>query len=337
MHLINKNEIDFEKSFIPTNLINDYKYLYCFSKNNQVFMVKKNYKLNDKKYINCFVRLYNKDLKFSKESNLEKFKMYNSLCINNLFIVDNLQDKKKYIGKFVDNKNNNYIINLYEFDIDNYDNLNQQSIMKITYNDNRFIATVLEKNSNGLFFNMTSKDFNIFIDKGILLLPFDTNDYKKEFSQNIYEYLLHQYSSFVNICGNFDLINTKTEEYLTKFPFSFCCNFELNNLDFIINCIIENDIYDNKKYYYIIILKQMICSLYNAQIFDEERIKNFFPYLKKLIMNNIKVNQNKLFNKILKEIIIISSYINNNTIIEINDIKFVLDNNYEQINFKTKL
>ena len=337
MHLINKNEIDFEKSFIPTNLINDYKYLYCFSKNNQVFMVKKNYKLNDKKYINCFVRLYNKDLKFSKESNLEKFKMYNSLCINNLFIVDNLQDKKKYIGKFVDNKNNNYIINLYEFDIDNYDNLNQQSIMKITYNDNRFIATVLDKNSNGLFFNMTSKDFNIFIDKGILLLPFATNDYNKDFSQNIYEYLLHQYSSFVNICGNFDLINTKTEEYLTKFPFSFCCNFELNNLDFIINCIIENDIYDNKKYYYIIILKQMICSLYNAQIFDEEKIKNLLPYLKKLIMNNIKINQNKLFNKILKEIIIISSYINNNTIIEINDIKFVLDNNYEQINFKTKL
>jgi len=44
-----------------------------------------------------------------------------------------------------------------------------------------------------------------------------------------------------------------------------------------------------------------------------------------------------LFNKILKEIIIISSYIKNNQIIEINDIKFALDNEYNIINNKTKL
>ena len=44
-----------------------------------------------------------------------------------------------------------------------------------------------------------------------------------------------------------------------------------------------------------------------------------------------------MFNKILKEIIIISSYIKNNQIIEINDIKFALDNEYNIINNKTKL
>ena len=337
MDLIKQNEIEFEKSFIPTNLLNDYKYFYCLSNSNQVLMIKKNLKLENKKYINCLVRLYNKDLKFSKESKLEKFKMYNFLYVNNLFMVDNIEDNKKYIGKFIEDKNNNYILNVYEFDIDNYDFSNQQTIMKITYNNNRFIITILEKENNSLFFNMSSKDLNNFIDKGILLLPFSSNFYNNDYSKDIYEYLLQQYSSFINICGNFDLVNTKTEDCLKIFPFSFSCNFQVTNLDFIINCIIENDNYNNIKLYYIIILKEIICSLFNSQIFDEEKIKDLVLYFKNLIMNNIKMNKNKLFNKILKEIIIISSYIKKYTIIEIKDIKFALDNNYKNISSKTKI
>ena len=89
MNLINKNEIEFEKSFFPSHLFTDFKYLYCFSNNNQVFMIKKNTKLNDKKYINCLVEIYDKNLKKSKETNINNFKMNNFLCINNLFTLDN--------------------------------------------------------------------------------------------------------------------------------------------------------------------------------------------------------------------------------------------------------
>ena len=54
-------------------------------------------------------------------------------------------------------------------------------------------------------------------------------------------------------------------------------------------------------------------------------------------MNNIKEKGNKNFNKILKEIIIIISYIKTKTIVEINDIKFVFDNNFKDISKNTKL
>ena len=335
MNLINKNEIEFEKSFFPSHLFTDFKYLYCFSNNNQVFMIKKNTKLNDKKYINCLVEIYDKNLKKSKETNINNFKMNNFLCINNLFTLDNNIENKKYISKIERNKNDNYILKIYELEIDNI-YLNQQSIIKITYNDNRFIITVLD-DLMGLSYNIISKNYNNFIDKGILLLPFATNINNENFSQNIYEYLIEQYSLFLNVCGNFDLVNNITEVYLIKYPFSFCCNFDSRNLEFIIKCIIENDDCNYEKYYHIIILKQTICSLFNIQIFEEEKIKDLIPYFKKLIMNNIQNNQNKLFNKILKEIIIISSYLKNIDFINFNDIKFALDNNYKNIKFKTKL
>ena len=155
MNLINKNEIEFEKSFFPTHLFTDFKYLYCFSKDNQVFMLKKNTKLNDKKYTNCLVKIYDKNLQKTKETNINNFEMNNYLCLNNLFILDNKIDNKKYISK-IEKNNNNFILKIYELDINNNIYLNQQSIMKITYNDNRFIITVLD-NSMGLSYNIISK------------------------------------------------------------------------------------------------------------------------------------------------------------------------------------
>ena len=47
-------------------------------------------------------------------------------------------------------------------------------------------------------------------------------------------------------------------------------------------------------------------------------------------MNNIKYEKNKIFPKILKEIVFISSYIKNK-IIEIKDIKFIFDENDKSV------
>ena len=57
----------------------------------------------------------------------------------------------------------------------------------------------------------------------------------------------------------------------------------------------------------------------------------------KLILNSTKVKETKLFKEFLKEIILISSYIRKNNIIEIADIEFVFDENYKNISDKTKL
>ena len=62
----------------------------------------------------------------------------------------------------------------------------------------------------------------------------------------------------------------------------------------------------NINLYYIMIIKQIICCLYNGDIFIEEQISDLINYFNKLILNHIKKeNEKKLFHKILKEIIII--------------------------------
>ena len=310
MALLKENEIQLENNFIPTKLFGDDKFLYCFSNSNQVLMIKKHYKMKNQLYINCSINLFDKEIKLIKElKNLESFKMYNSLGINNLFILDNEEENKTYMGKFIDKKNNNYILNIYE--LYNNNKKIENVVLRVSYGDNRFVTIKLVKNKNILGFYMSTKETNNLIDKGVSFLPFDCKYYynRNDCSNDIYEYLLQQYSSILNLCGNFDLMNIEKEHNIIKNPINLCCNFEQKNLDFVIKNIIENDIYDNIKLYYIIILKQIICSFYNSDIFVEEHLDELISYFKKLIMNNIKEKGNKNFNKILKEIITIISYI----------------------------
>ena len=153
INLIKENEIELENSFIPTKLLNDNKYLYCLSNSNKIFIIKKNYKLNNQKYANCMIISYDKDMKLNKELNSQSIKMYNCLSINDLIIIDDIDNKNKYIGKFICTSNDNYLLNVFEFS--NYKNkayeenyigihnkyLNQKE-MNICYNNNRFIITI---------------------------------------------------------------------------------------------------------------------------------------------------------------------------------------------------
>ena len=332
--LVNNNEIKLEKNFIPKRLYNDNNYLYCISSINRILMIKRNPKVNKQKYINCKCKLYEKDLKYNKEiSELELLpnRMYNSLSVNNLFIVNNIDCQTKYLSKFVNIQNDNYILYLYE----NNDDRLLENRLKVTYNDNIFVITKII--GHQLFFEMTSKDFNSFIDKGISLLPFSSSIYNNKFSNNLYEYLLEGYSSFLNLCGNFDLLNAVKEQYLINFPFSICCNFDQNNLYCLIQNLIKNDGNENIQLYFLIIIKQAICSLFNSEILNEDIIiKDLIPYFKKLIKNGVNSKENKLFNKLLKEIIDISTYIKNSEIIQINEIEFVLEKDYNKINYKSK-
>ena len=330
---IKEGEIDLKKPFIPKRLYNDNNYLYCISDINEVLIIKLNSKLDYQKYMNYSFRLFENDLMYYTEKNdLSLYKMYNSLCINNLLILYNTSNNKSFIAKIIIKENKNCIINIFSMG----EKSEIKDSVKIAYNECKFIVSKIMNRDYGVYYNMTSKNFNNLIDKGIALLPFNSKIMNNNNSHDFYEYLIQEYSSFLNLCGNFELINAEKEKNLIKFPFDFCCNFDQNILYFLIDNIIENDISDNTKLNYIIILKQIICCLYNTKLFKEEIVEKIIPYFKKLILNMINSKEKKLFNKILREIIDISSYIKNNTIIDIDEIKFVFDEGYHNISIKSK-
>ena len=332
---IKNGEIELEKSFIPIELYNDNKYLYCISNTNRMLLIKKNNKLNDQNYINCNIRPFeNNSIKFEEINNISLFKMYNSLCINNLLILKNITNQKIFIAKFLIKENGNSILNIYET------KGIQNNNIYIAYNDGRFVITKSVGPINGkinLCYDITTENFNHLIDKGLLLLPFNSNKENYKFSNDLYECLIQEYSSYLNLCGNFDLINAEKEKILIKEPFAFCCNFEQNILYFIMDNIIEKDNSENIKINYIIILKQIICSLYNSEMLNEDIIRKIIPYFRKLILDKIKSKETKFLNKILDEIIVISSFIKDNTIIEIDEIKFALDKELNDINIKSRI
>ena len=328
--LIRKGEIELNKeNFEPFLLLNDDKFFYCISKsNNSMVILKKNIKLDNLKYIQ-----YN--LASSDKKNIaffSSFKNYNSLYFNNLFIVNSTDDGKKYILKLIKNKDDSYFINYF---LNDEEEIKFDDFPMISYNDNQCIVSYLDNKSKKLNISICLQKNHFFDCKGITFLPFQSYQYNNNCSNNIYEYLLQEYSSYMNIFGNFDLLMSDEEYILEDNIFSLCCNFDENNLDFIINNIIENDNCNNIKLYYIIILKQLICTLYNINNYKEKKIEKIIPFFKKLILNNMKAKNNKIFNIILKEIVVIASYMTSN-FIEINDVKFMFDGKDKSIKNKTK-
>ena len=334
MRLLKEDAIKLKKDFIPIKLYNDNKYLYCISLSNEILMIKRNYNLDYQKYLIGSFRLFENDLlSYEEITDLSDYQMYNSLYFNNLFFLQNKYNKVIPAKLFIKN-NDTFILNIYNT---SQNSINDESI-KIIYNNNRFIITKFNEypEEHTLLYDMTSKDFNHLIDKGIKLLPFDSNISNHNYPDNIYEYLIQEYSSLLNLCGNFRMTNEKLERNLLGYPFSLCCNFDENIIYFILHEKIENDNNDVNILNYIIILKQIICSLYNVNKFKEESIKELIPYLKKIILKIINSKDKKHFNKVIKDLMEILSYIKNNTIIEMEEIKFFFDKEYKDINIKSK-
>ena len=326
--LIKEDQLDFKK-YSCSQLLNDSKYLYCICKEEKdykVLVIQKKLKLDNQKYTKLKIYLGKDEY---KEPFL--FKIYNCLSINNIFILE--LNEEKYIANFSLNEKDEYV--LYISKLNN--NINEIEIknIKLSFNNNIFFLTKIDK--NGYNINITRKERNDFIKEGLSLLPFDSNNYNNiSYANNTYEYLLQQYSSYLNYYGNFDLLSKETENNLVEENFIYCLNFKENILDFFIKKIIEKNEKENLdiKLYYIIILKQCICAMYNSGIFEEKKIKNLFDYLKAFIKKNIEEkNNSKIFNKILKEVIYIMSYINESTIIEIKEMENYLVKDINRTNF----
>ena len=65
---------------------------------------------------------------------------------------------------------------------------------------NKILKEIIEISSyikdNSLLYDMTSENFNNLMDKGIYLLPFNLKILNDNYSEDIYEYLIKEYSSF---------------------------------------------------------------------------------------------------------------------------------------------
>ena len=304
-------------------LFSDKDNIYIYSSETKLFVMKKEYLMNS-------FEIHELSINCKKEGiSINNYKYYNNFNLENLLILENKNDINDLLLVQINREDNKYILNLFPIKPNSPDN-NQR--YKITYNENVFI--IIKLNDNKVYFSFTKVEVDNFAEIGFQFLPFNTNLIKDAYNKNrnddIYKRMIKDYSYFVNLYGNFDLYEFKKIN-LTQFPFSLCFNINQNNLNFINDQILLEE--DNEmNYYYIIIFKQFICSLYNTNLFDINMASKVFEYFKKIIMNSKNNKSDKYQNKILKEITYISSYLNDYNIIEIEEVEKIMkegENDYK--------
>ena len=330
---IKLNDFDCSDSY----LYSDQKYLYVISGENKIFVLKKNYSMENFEFS-----------KLAKDSNIKNSikddKNHNCFNINNFIILEKKKESKidLFIVDFY-KENNEYKYRNVKMNLpDAFFEDNEKIKYIISYNDNTFLVTKINAN----YINISSSDFNAkdFILNGIQFLPFDYDcSYSYTHINNndlIYKNLLREYSIFVNLYGNFDRINKDLENILLSYPYSFCFNINSNNFNYVLEQIISKETDFETKMYYFIIAKQFICCLYHTNNIKIEQINKLIDYMKHFVLDikkNISDGKNKKFiNIILKEIIYISSYLDKQIIIEIKDIKNII-NEKNELNYKTKI
>ena len=281
----NKNIIEFS-SFIPIRLINDSKYLYCFSKSEKIFIIKRNLNFDKYKYVKC---------KF----NIHNFKMNNTFYINNYLILENIKENRKYSAIINKYNNEEYKIEIFgledEKQVEN--NKEQNIIFNLSYNDNKYIITKLNLKTYELYFNVIKNDKNniyFFFPYSHCYLNYPVND--------CYENYLKQICFILNLCCN-NYTNNKIDLILSSI-----FHFRISDLKFIIEEIMKNKEYNTIQLYYIIILRTTIKYKLQLNELEEEEIKNIISFLKEIIIKGYSIEEKNIYHKILKEIIIICSY-----------------------------
>ena len=309
--IIKNDNFKYQKSF----LYSDKNNIYVITDENKIFSMKKEYSMNTFAINDLSIKCENKNI------SLVNYKFYNCFNLENLLILENKNDTNDLLLVQIYKENEHYIFNLFE----SKQNIEQDKFRyKFCYNDSIFLF--IKKNDNKLYFYLNLFFSNYYADGGFQFLPFETNLNQEiiniDKKIDAFKILIKEYAYCLNLYGNFDMAE-EDKNLLNKYPFSFCFNINENNLNFIIEQILNSKDQENI-YYYIIILKQYICSLYNANLFDIKLIEKIITYMKDFILNIKKNRENKYNLKILKEIIHISSYLNDVNIVEISDVEEIL-------------
>ena len=322
--LIKSDNFKCDKTFLYSDKDN----LYVISENNRIFVMKKEYSMKS---------FESKELVINSENNdilITDYKCHNNFNIENLLILENKKDINDLLLVQIYSENNKCIYKLLPIQ----QNLpNNEFKYKISYNDNIFLFIKMDENN--LYFSFNDMFEDNFTETGFQFRPFEINLkkdlYISDNNSDFYKKLIKEYAYFVKLYGNFDRLELE-KMGLTDYPYSFCFNINKNNMNFIIEEILnEKDMEIN--YYYIIILKQFMCCLYNTNEFDIKMFTRILEYFKNFIMN-IKTNKdNKYRYKILKEIIYLSSYFDDVNIIEISDVENLLKIKEDEKDFKINL
>jgi len=301
-----ENKIEFS-SFIPVRLINDSKYLYCFSTSEKIFVLKRNYSSNNSneiKYGTC---------KFD----IKNFKMYNTFNINNYLILENIKENKKYSAIINKNEKDEYTIQIFKLkdELQVKYNKERNNLLKIAFNDNRYVVTKLNTKSLELYFHIFEND----IKNKLFLFPF-SDSYLDYTINNCYDKYLKEICFLININGN-------NEKNVQLALLSSIFNFRKCDLKYTIQNIMENKEIDKIKLYYIIILRTIIKYVIQSDKLDEVELKKIIPFFREIIIEGYTPKNRDIYYQIIKEIIIISTYIKHITIIEFSNVKFIFDEN----------
>ena len=329
-------------------LYSDQKYLYIISDKDKIFLLKKNYLMNNFKYAKYKI---NSNI---KEFSLDKYRYHNCFNINNYILLenkaDNKKEKKMALAEF-SKYSDEYILNItdlknwFEEDDDSENSeKNEINEYKLSYNDSTLLMTLIQQNS--IWISVPDFTENDLTENEFKFLLFDNTSFSAmdnisdlNSNNSVYTNLLKEYALFVNTFGNFDSLKNNSEKLVLLYPYSLCLNININNLNFVIEQIVSNEIDYDIKIYYFIIIKEFICCLYNTNSLKKEQLQKLINYMKKFILdiiNNYKeIKNRKYINNILKEIVYISSYFKDENIIEIADIKNIINTN--ELSYKTKL
>ena len=331
--LIKINDFD----CLNSTIYSDQKYLYVISDKSKLFILKKDYSMDNYKYNKFIIKSKEKDF------SIMDYRYHNCFNLNNIILLESKSnDEELLMANFI-KKDDEYVLNIIDINKTKREkNKEQYHKYKISYCDDIFLLVKIDHN----IINLTKPDFtkNNLIDNGIQFLPFNNSSncylYNSISDITAYKRFLMEFSTFVNLYGNFDLIKDDSVEIVEEYPYSLCLNFNLNNFNFLIDQMISKDVDIETKLYSLIIIKQFICCLYNSKYLKNEQLVKFIEYLRQFVLDinkNYKDdNLKKYINKLLKEIIFISSYLNEQEIIKVEEIKnFINDNN--ELSFKTKM
>ena len=315
-------------------LYSDQKYLYVISDKNKIFVLKKNFSMDTYHYSKFTINSDNKDI------SIIEYRYHNCFNLNNFILMEKKSNNEDFILANFTKKNDEYTLNIIDINKTKRENNKEENTKyKVSYSDNIFLLMKIDHNA--IYLTEPNFNMNNMLFLGNQFLPFDNSstDYIYDLSNNAYKRLLKEYSNFINLYGNFDIIE-KFEKNLMSYPYSLCFNINTNNYNFVIEQIISKDVDIETKMYYFIIVKQFICCLYNCNNLKNEQINKLNEYLKNYVLdiiNNYKDDKIKKYvNKILKEIIFISSYFYEQNIVEIENIKNII-NGENELTYKTKI
>ena len=331
--LIKINDFD----CLNSTLYSDQKYLYVISDKSKLFILKKDYSMDNYKYNKFIIKSKEKDV------SITDYRYHNCFNLNNIILLESKSNNEELLMANFTKKDDEYVLNIIDINKTKREKQKEQyHKYKISYCDDIFLLVKIDYN----IINLTKPDFtkNNLIDNGIQFLPFNNSSncylYNSISDLTAYKRFLMEFSTFVNLYGNFDLIKDGSVEIVEEYPYSLCLNINLNNFNFLIDQMISKDVDMETKLYSLIIIKQFICCLYNSKFLKNEQLTKFIEYLKQFVLDinkNYKDdNLRKYINKLLKEIIFISSYLNEQEIIKVEEIKNLINDNNE-LSFKTKM